>query len=430
MIFRPQHQYIMASRRKDTDLPGLAARAERAKSEGDPSGFLSGAAFYSDFAIILGGCIDFDPGVPDVEQKQIIQRVAHEQSNESRITADSLLRACSRLEQDYLSRAMKPYRLLTEISLWWTLDVPKVRINDIVLTFKPKLEKAFSERRKLAHESRSTIGGDLPTNYMRVSAYVHARSPIEAAERGLDALDLLRASWNLSLNRGKAWRYSSGQPSPVNDILLSPFHTVHESNGSLATETFWYDPGYKKAVAPFSDSERFGRLLIFATDLRRRLATLGYREDIQGALIRYVRALDSADLNDAFLRLWSLLEFLTNSTHDPYKVATRRAAFLFTDKERSQLVLSNLTNHRNRFVHVGSETEEIESLVFQLKRYVDALLLFHLGNRFGFTSREEAARFMDLPVGRSELKLRKKRLEQAERYIFGSPETPLPKTDK
>ena len=84
-----------------------------------------------------------------------------------------------------------------------------------------------------------------------------------------------------------------------------------------------------------------------------------------------VRALDSADLNGAFLRLWSLLEHLTDSTHEPYKVATRRAAFMFADRERSQLVLSNLTNYRNRFVHVGSETGDIESLVFQLKTLRD-----------------------------------------------------------
>lgn len=148
-----------------------------------------------------------------------------------------------------------------------------------------------------------------------------------------------------------------------------------------------------------------------------RLAQVPYRSEIEGALIRYVRALDSADLNDAFLRLWSLLEYLTDSTHDPYKVATRRAAFMFADRERSQLVLAHLTNHRNRFVHVGSDTDDIESLVFQLKRYVDALLFFHIGNHFDFHSRAEAARFMDLPTDKSELDLRINRLRHAKRYI-------------
>jgi hypothetical protein len=409
----------MVSRRKDTDLPGLAARAEREKTEGDPTGFMSGAFFYSDFAITLGGCIDFDPVIPEAEQKRIIQLVAHDSSQVRPITADSLLKACTKLERDYLSRARTPHRLLTEVSLWWTIEVPRIKVGDIALTFNPKHVKGYAERARLARESFGTLGFELPSGYMRVSAYLQARSAHEAAERALDALDLVRASWNLALNRGKAWRYSSGRPTPVNDIRLSPFHTVHDTAGTLATETFWFDPGYSRPAGTFSDKTKFERILAFAADLRNRLANLSYREDIERALIRYVRALDSADLNDAFLRLWSLLEYLTDSTHDPYKVATRRAAFMFADRERSQLVLSNLTSHRNRFVHVGSETEDIESLVFQLKRYVDVLLFFHIGNRFGFDSRSEAARFMDQPPDKTELKLRAKRIQQARKFISG-----------
>lgn len=202
----------MASRRKDTDLSGLAARAEREKAEGDPTGFMSGAFFYSDFAIILGGCIDFDPAIPEAEQKRIIQLVAHNSSPVRPITADTLLKACSKLERDYLSRPKNCYRLLTEISLLWTIEVPRIRIGDVAVTFKPKLENGYVARARLANESRSTLGFELPRSYMRVSARVNARSVEEAAERALDALDLVRASWNLALNRGKTWRYSSGRP--------------------------------------------------------------------------------------------------------------------------------------------------------------------------------------------------------------------------
>lgn len=409
----------MASRRKDTDLSGLAARAEREKAEGDPTGFMSGALFYSDFAIILGGCVDFDPAVPEVEQKRIIQRVVHDPSLERPITADSLLKACSKQERAFLTRPRTPHLLLTEISLWWSIEVPRIKVGDVALTFKPKLEKEYAARARLARESRSTLGFELPSGYMRVSARLQARSANEAAELALNALDLVRASWNLALNRGKAWRHSGGRPTPINDIRLSPFHTVHDTAGALATETFWFDPGYSRPASTFSDKIKFSKLLTFASNLRTRLGSLSYREDIERALIRYVRALDSADLNDTFLRLWSLLEYLTDSMHDPYKVATRRAAFMFEDRERSQLVLSNLTSYRNRFVHVGSETDDIESLVFQLKRYVDALLLFHIGTRFGFDSRSEAARFMDQPPDKVELKLRAKRIEQARKFISG-----------
>lgn len=407
----------MASQRKDTDLSGLAARAESAKVTGDPAGFLAGGFLYTDFAIILGGCIDFNPAVPESERQRIVQKVAHDSALPRPITAQGLLKACSLLERGYLALPEKPFRLLTEVSLWWTLDVPNTRIEGVSITFKSKLNRAYLLRSKLANQSRMTLGHELPSSYMRVAAQLRARSSSEAAERGLEALDLLRASWNLTLNRGKSWRYTSGRQTPVNDIRLAPFHTIHEPSGMLATDTFWYDPGYRKPATLFNDKTKFAKLLVFAKNLRQRLAASPYRSDLRDALIRYVRALDSADLNDSFLRLWSLLEYLTDSTNDPSKVTTRRAAFMFEDHELSLLVLSNLAGFRNRFVHTGSDSENIESLVFQLKRYVDSLLLFHLGNGFGFSSRSEAALFMDMPPDAAKLKQRARRLQQALRFI-------------
>lgn len=407
----------MARQRKNTDLEALASFAERAKANGDPSGFLSGSFGDSDFLIVLGGCIEFDSEIPEFEQKRIVTKVALDSSIPRPIRAESLINECSKHERRYLAIAKQNFRLLTEISIYWTIDVPKIVINDTTLVFRPKSDVGFDARTKQFQESKRSVGFELPQNYMRLSAQISARTAHEAAERALNSIDLARACWNLSLNRGKSWRYSGGRPSPVNDIRLSPFHTIHDAKGSLAAETFWYDPGYTRPAHLFSDKQKFSRLLSFSGNLRSRLAKLSYRSEIEGALIRYVRALDSADLNDTFLRLWSLLEYLTDSTHDSYKVATRRAAFMFADRARSQLVLTHLTNHRNRFVHAGSDTNDIESLVFQLKRYVDTLLLFHLGNKFGFSTRNEAALFMDLPPSKSELKLRIKRLLDAKKFI-------------
>ena len=409
----------MATRRKDTDLTALAARAERAKADGDPGGFITGGFVSSDFSLVLGGCIEFHIDLPEFERKRIVRRVSHDAKTSRPITADSLLKQCSKLEQEYLALPMKPFRLLTEISISRTIDVPRTNVGQTTVTFNPRTVRGFSERSRLFNESRGTVGFALPDHYMRVSALVSARTPYEAAEKALNVIDLVRASWNLSLNRGKAWRHSGGRPSPVNDIRLSPFHTVHDSLGALATETYWYDPGFSKPAGLYSDKPRFSKLQEFAQNLRTRLTQLPYRSDIESALIRYVRALDSADLNDAFLRLWSLLEYLTDSGHDPYKVTTRRAAFMFQDRERAQLVQTHWTQHRNRIEHAGSESDEIESLVFLLKRHVDSLLLFHLGNSFGFATRAEAARFMDLPPNRDEINLRIRRLRSARKFISG-----------
>lgn len=407
----------MVSRRKDNDLDTLAALGEQAKASGDPSGFMTDGLVSSDFSVVLSGCLDFDPELPEYARKQIATKVTYDPKLPRPITADVLLRQCSKLEREYLSLPKRKFRLLTEISLWWTIDVPPTRIGSTALTFKSKNARGFKERARLYREMKSTVGFDLPRHYMQLSALVTARTPDEAAERALKDIDILRASWNLAINRGKAWRHSGGRPPPINEIRLSPFHTVHESNGKLIDHQFWYDPGYSCPAKPYNDSVKFVRLLSFAKKLRTRLAKLPYRPEIEEGLIRYVRALDSSDLNDAFLRLWSLLEFLTDSSYDPYKVATRRAAFMFADRERSQLVLTHLTNYRNRFVHAGSETNDIEPLVFMLKRYVDALLIFHIGNVFGFESRTDAARFMDHPTSYSEIDIRVKRLRQARKFL-------------
>lgn len=76
----------MAHRRKDTDLAALAARAERAKADGDPSEFLTGGLLYSDFAIILGGCVEFHPDIPEFESKRIVTKVAHSHTMSRPIT--------------------------------------------------------------------------------------------------------------------------------------------------------------------------------------------------------------------------------------------------------------------------------------------------------------------------------------------------------
>ena len=257
----------MASSRKDTDLAALAARAESAKSDGDPAGFLSGGFATSDFSLILGGWIEFHPDLPEFERKKILISVSFDSAIARPITANSLLKQCSKLEQEYLALPKIQFRLLSEISLLWTIDVPRTKVGQTTITFNPKRVKGFAERSRLLNDSRAELGFVLPNHYKRLSALVSARTPFEAAEMALNGIDLMRASWNLAINRGKIWRYSSGSPSPVNEIRLLPFHTVHDSTGTLATETYWFDPGYAKPASLYSDKPQFSGLQEFAKKL-------------------------------------------------------------------------------------------------------------------------------------------------------------------
>jgi len=226
---------------------------------------------------------------------------------------------------------------------------------------------------------------------------VVARSPFEAAEKALDRLDFIRGIWNLWINRGESIRISSGKRIPVNNILLGPIHTLHNRDGKLATESWWYEPQYQGVIKPFNDKSKINNMCKYMTNFRRLLKKSNYASDIIQAVLRYVRALDYRDWDVSFLRLWSVLEFLTGTLSDRYEVTIRRASYMFSNREYNRQILSHLRDYRNKSVHAGSESSEIELLMYQLKNYVEVLLAFHVRNKFKFSSIADAAEFLDLP---------------------------------
>ena len=152
--------------------------------------------------------------------------------------------------------------------------------------------------------------------------------------------------------------------------------------------------------------------------IRKLLKRINYPNDIISAILRYTRALDLTNWEDAFLRLWSVLEHLTaTGPNDNYALTIRRAAFIYGGDEYARQVLTHLKDYRNRAVHAGSENHEIQAFMYQLKRFVESLLEFHLGNKFGFTSLKEVATILDLPCSRDELCKKKEALMYAEKFL-------------
>ena len=131
--------------------------------------------------------------------------------------------------------------------------------------------------------------------------------------------------------------------------------------------------------------------------LRRRIRRHPYAADLEKALVRYARALDLEDHDLAIQKLWSLMEFLTDTGLASYDKTVRRVKFLYVDVAYKGQVLEHLRRYRNRSVHGGMSTGDVEGEVYQLKRCVEHLIQFHIGNRFGFKTMEQACNFLDLP---------------------------------
>jgi hypothetical protein len=189
---------------------------------------------------------------------------------------------------------------------------------------------------------------------------------------------------------------SSGKREPVNKLVLGPVHTLHETNGKRAGDVFWYEPNYVGPIRPRTSSIEWQELRKFEKSVRRKLSKSSYRERLEDFIRQYTRALDSRDWNGDFIRLWGLFEQLTSAERGVD--AIKRALFLYHSSDRTfnRQVLNHLRIYRNRTIHAGEqETEEIETLLYQLKGYVDELLLFHIRWAGEFSSFEKAIDFLN-----------------------------------
>ena len=206
-----------------------------------------------------------------------------------------------------------------------------------------------------------------------------------------------------------------GRRQPVNQVFIGPIHTIHKPDGSLATQQFFYEQAFIGAVnAP--NAQSFQAALDFEKQAFQKLSKSNYPELLAKAIRRYGRALDDTDFNAVFLRLWSILELLTQTGNASYDLTIKRCSFIYADRAFYRLLLEHLRSHRNQFVHLGTDSGQIETLVYQLKRNVEDLLVFHLNSYKWSGSLEEAIRFLDLPSEKSQLTAKLRELQFAMKF--------------
>lgn len=117
----------------------------------------------------------------------------------------------------------------------------------------------------------------------------------------------------------------------------------------------------------------------------------------------------------AFVALWAVFEHLTHTVGESYSTTVKRCLILHDDPAYHRMILEHLRSKRNRIVHFTEQTEYGETLVYQLKRYVEEALRFHLGSSGTYASIGEAATFLDLPsdpkILEDQIKLRRRALK-------------------
>jgi len=210
-------------------------------------------------------------------------------------------------------------------------------------------------------------------------------------------------------------RESMNKRDPVNKIILGPIQTLHLPSSALATENWWYDPQYSKPIQPLNIMKDLRPINKFMAELKKYTKNNKLKHFAEEALCEYSEALDYIDWDKSFIKLWSILEYLTDTKHnDRYSETINRASFLFTDREYAKLVLIHLKDYRNQSIHARRSRNDGEALIYQLKKYVERLIFFYIVNKYKLKDRNEVAQFLNQP---DDIQLLKKRIKLTKNAI-------------
>lgn len=396
----------------------LAQRLDRCKQVGS-SGKVSFTGFeIVDYFVLLYSMLKLPDAVPEDRGRAIARKAASRAARDGAITPSSLLEQANRLTQQYLQKPVRRFVLVSSLSLASSVSLHRLRFGKTIVIFELAPPVRYQRgRNRILESARYSLPFDPPSNYLSARVHVYARCPSEATDKALETLDFVRGTWNWSRNRRRRMRMSGGARRPANDIILGPLHTLHDRSGEPATETWWYQPDLCAAPTRCSPSaEDIEEMEDFLSKIRDRLREVAYPDVLAQAITRYGRALDLTDWEAAFLKLWSTLELLTNSSRLSNDVTAKRTAYLYPDRGLVLQMLEHLRQYRNRSVHSDVGNSAIETFMYQVKGFVEDLLNFHFANDFSFKSIEEAGRFLSLPSDGDAIDKRLKLLNAAKQF--------------
>ena len=359
---------------------------------------------YNEYIAVLKSMIDVDESISTEVAHGLIVRGFHEAAKNQDLTSKNVISSVKKTVREHLAKSDENYWLVTTINVHSSNDLPRYSINGCSLHFYKYLPKKYRKTRQefLVKVSSWLIDKDDRFSHYLV-AHMSEKSPHDAVDKMLDAIDLVRGIWNLHTNKAMVLS-SGGRKKPVNQVTLGALHTLHDKYGKKINDIFWYEPEYYKKHTKVDFSKNSYKTLEFTKNVRKALSKNSYKKEVEAAIVRYVRALDSQDYNSVYIKLWSVLEYLTHTLKDSYDKTIRRAAFQYSDHEYNRQVLEHLRQYRNKSIHLGVGENDIDTHVYQLKSYIEQLLRFHIDNHFKFGSLEDATKFMDLQPDKEALK--------------------------
>lgn len=377
-----------------------------------PEGRISFSGFELDDALpALQSMLEFPPAATGMDKSQLVWKALS--SITAKLTPEAFESAINNVFAAQSSTGDADYHILTSVSFnpnglnrRTTIDGSTIRLLDT------EFPRKYSNRTEAITHAKIPVD-PTPKGYTRVVISVRAKSPYGAVTKALRVIDLQRAILCLLCNArmefiGKEW-------IPINVIRLGGCHTVHYPDGKMATETVWFEPNYIEV--PINSPSQASVLKKNLSYALKRLFKSKYAPQLSEALLRYVRALDERDQNNAFIKLWGAVEALTSPDEAKYDLVIRRCSFLYRDTLYHRQILEHLREYRNQSLHAGDQSDVAKVHCFQLQSYFFSLIFFHFANVHEFANLDEANQFLDLPTDKDTLLKQKRMRQKALRFV-------------
>lgn len=382
------------------DINILASEFEKIKQKEGESVNFDGFRF-ADFISILESGYEFEKEIPKCEKQNVLRRALFSCGNKGEINQSNLIKEIKLSEKKFLNLPERKYKLVTSISIKYSpLLKPKRVLNNYIqfLSWLPKYYDQSAIKKKISNDDHI-----IPPGYTIVVISTIGRTKLEAVENGLDSFEIIRGIWNFINNSITVRSIQSGKHKPINKILLGPIHTLHNSDGSLATDDYWYEILHTEANMLEDINKNIANILHQEKNIRSLLRRISYRKELTKLFLRYNDTFDVVDYSYALTSLWGILELLTDTVDKSYDQTISRAIFLYDDYTIVKQYLESIRDVRNKVVHSLQRDTRSNLMLYQLKTIVEKLFLFHIRNPYHFKSLTEFGLFLDLPKETSAL---------------------------
>jgi len=356
---------------------------------------------FDDYLMLLKELAKFAPEIPDAIKKELIQKAIWKSADDEKLHESYVGNILKRLEAEYLEQDSQKYYLITAISITGIVNKRLIKTKKSLITISKNFPKKFKNSYNFKQVS-SLYPRINQEAYSWVTVEVTAKCIHSAAELALEQLDYFRGIFNICFNYNNN-RTSFNKPSAINKIIKYPYHSLHLENGNKATQLYWFDPNYSDVITSFDISDNYKKAKYFYLKLSKGIENSKNSSFFIKALNQYCSALDTSDMNNSFLALWSLLETLTFTLNENYDVTITRTLVLFTDKFKLKLELETLRKKRNMAIHSGSQFEEAEKYAYMLMNIIHEYIFFLINAMRKSKSIEQLKSTLDLPMNKNKI---------------------------